>query len=54
MPSKIREFPEGLTAEDTIRRLVGEQEVYSWPAVKAALDRVFEALDEDQEIDVSE
>ena len=53
MPAKIREFPEGLTAEDTMRKLIGEQDVYSAPAMKTALDRVFEMLDEDQEIDVS-
>ncbi|PNY26862.1 uncharacterized protein TCAP_03220 [Tolypocladium capitatum] len=51
MLTKVRELPEGMTAEDTIRRLVGEREVFSGPAVKTALGRLFEIIDEDPEID---
>lgn len=52
MLAKVRDLPEGLTAEDTMRRLVGEREVFSGPAVKSALARLFEFIDEDPEIDV--
>ncbi|KAK3172948.1 hypothetical protein OEA41_006274 [Lepraria neglecta] len=51
MLTRIRELPEGMTAEDTIRRMVGREEMFSRPAVKSALDRLFEILDEDPEID---
>ena len=52
MMSKIRDLPEGLTAEDTMRRLVGGKEMFKGPAVKSTLERIFEILDDDPEIDV--
>ncbi|KAF4470999.1 ef-hand calcium-binding domain-containing [Fusarium albosuccineum] len=48
---KIRDFPEGLTPEDTIRRLLGEEEMFTAKAVHAALDRLHEIIDQDPEID---
>lgn len=53
MLSKLREFPEGLTAEDTMRRLVGDQQTFSAPAVRSTLDRLIKVLDEDPEITAS-
>lgn len=52
MVSKIRKFPVGLTAEDTIRRLIGEEEVFSSRAVTTSMDRIFKILDENPQIDV--
>lgn len=53
MVNKIRDMPEGMSPEDTIRKLIGEKDMYDAPAVKGALDRLMEILDEDPEIDVS-
>lgn len=54
MVDKVRDLPEGMTAEDTMRALVGdEEEFYSAPAVNKAIRRLFELVDEDPEIDVS-
>ncbi|KAF7556679.1 hypothetical protein G7Z17_g1247 [Cylindrodendrum hubeiense] len=51
MMNKIRDFPEGMSAEDTIRSLVGDKEMYTGPAVRSTLNRIFEILDEDPTID---
>ncbi len=54
MMDKIRELPAGVTAEDTMRQLVGEDgELFTAPAVKKAMDRLLKIMDEDPEIDVS-
>lgn len=53
MMSKLREFPEGLTAEDTMRRLVGDQGTFSAPAVRNTLTRLISILDDDPNITVS-
>lgn len=52
MVTKIREFPAGLTAEDTIRKLVSEDVMSKLEAVQSTLDRIFGILDEDPSIDV--
>lgn len=49
---KIREFPDGVTAEDAIRELTGGDVVYNAGAVRCTLDRLFKIIDEDPEIDV--
>ena len=53
MLSKIRHLPKGATPEDTMRRLVGEQQPFTARAVKCTLDRLFKVLEDDPEIDVS-
>jgi hypothetical protein len=50
--TKIRHIPEGLSAEDTMRLLIGDEDVFSAPAVKSTMDRLIEILDEDHEIEV--
>ena len=50
---KIRSIPEGTSAEETMRLLVGDQEAFTGPAVKETMARLFQILDEDPEIDVS-
>lgn len=52
MVTKIREFPAGLTAEDTIRKLVSEEVMSKLEAVQSTLDRIFKILDDDPSIDV--
>lgn len=52
MITKIRDFPAGLSAEDTIRRLVSEESMSSKQAVMATMDRMIKVLDEDPSIDV--
>lgn len=52
MLTKIRDFPEGMSAEDTMRQLLGEQEMFSNNAVNKSMDRLFKIIDEDPEIDV--
>ncbi|RYP44956.1 hypothetical protein DL768_008641 [Monosporascus sp. mg162] len=49
--SRIRELPQGITPEDTIRSLVKEQQPYSPRTLQSALDRLFQIMDEDPEID---
>lgn len=49
---KIRDFPKGMTPEDTIRKLLGEENMFSFDAVHGALDRLHEIIDQDPEIDV--
>jgi predicted esterase len=51
MLARIREFPEGMSAEDTMRQLVGEKEMFSANAVHSCIDRLFKMLEEDPEID---
>ncbi|KAK7431024.1 hypothetical protein QQZ08_002554 [Neonectria magnoliae] len=48
---KIRNFPEGMTPEDAIRRLLGEEEMFTGDAVRGALSRLLETIDADPEID---
>ncbi|KAM5349408.1 hypothetical protein ACJ41O_005913 [Fusarium nematophilum] len=48
---KIREFPEGMTPEDAIRRLLGEDEMFTGEAARAALNRLLKIIDADPEID---
>lgn len=50
--TKIREIPEGFSPEETMRMLVGDQDIYSGPAVKSTMDRLLKILDEDHEIEV--
>lgn len=52
MLTKIRDFPEGMSAEDTMRQLLGEAESFSTHAVQKAMDRLLKIIDEDPEIDV--
>lgn len=52
MMVKIRDFPKGLTPEDTIRKLLGEDELFPADAVHDALNRLHEIIDQDPEIDV--
>ena len=51
---KVRHVPEGLSAEDTMRQLIGEQDVFSGPAVMSTVDRLLAMLDEDHEIEVND
>lgn len=54
MIDKIRELPEGMTAEDTMRQLVGDDgKMFTAPAVKNTMESMLKVLDEDPEIDVS-
>jgi hypothetical protein len=53
MLSKIREMPQESTPEETIRKLIGNLQSFSGHAVKSALDRLFDILEQDPEIDVS-
>lgn len=50
--SKVRDLPQGLTAEDTMRSLVGDQASWTVAAVRTTLDRLFDIVDSDPEIDV--
>lgn len=52
MLTKIRDFPEGMSAEDTMRQLLSEAESFSSNAVNKAMDRLLKIIDEDPEIDV--
>lgn len=52
MITKIRDFPAGLSPEDTIRRLVSEESLSTKQAVRETLDRMVQILDEDPSIDV--
>ncbi|RKU40520.1 hypothetical protein DL546_002270 [Coniochaeta pulveracea] len=51
MMNKIREMPQESTPEETIRKLIGNLESFSGRAVRSALDRLFEILEQDPEID---
>lgn len=50
---KIREMPDGLSAEEAMRSLLGEEESYTAPAVISTLGRLIEIIDADPEIEVS-
>lgn len=52
MITKVRDFPAGLSAEDTIRRLVSKESMSSKQAVRETMDRMIKVLDEDPSIDV--
>lgn len=51
---KIREFPDGVTAEDAIRDLIGGEAVYNADAIREGVGRILKMIDEDPEIEVSE
>lgn len=51
--NKIRTMPAGQTAEDTMRNLMGDQELFAGKSVKVTMDRLFEIIDNDPEITVS-
>ncbi|KAH7254805.1 hypothetical protein FSOLCH5_011219 [Fusarium solani] len=48
---KIRDFPKGMNPEDTIRKLLGEKDLFSFDAAHGALARLHEIIDQDPEID---
>ncbi|QUC19145.1 uncharacterized protein UV8b_03386 [Ustilaginoidea virens] len=48
--SKLREFPDGISPEDTMRRLVADLEGGAQQSVQACLDRLIETLDADPDI----
>ncbi len=52
MLTKIRDFPEGMSAEDTMRQLLQEAEAFSNKAVLNCMDRLMKIIDEDPEIEV--
>lgn len=52
MVEKIRDFPEGLSAEDTMRRLTGGNDFGLGAGLQGSLERLFEIIDADPEIDV--
>jgi hypothetical protein len=51
--SKIRDMPKESTPEDTIRSLIGDMNSFGVEALRSTLDRLFEILEQDPEIDVS-
>lgn len=53
MLSKIRDMPQKSTPEDTIRKLIGDMESFGAHAVRSTLDRLFEILEQNPDIDVS-
>lgn len=52
MITKIRNFPAGLSPEDTIRKLLSEESMSTKQAVRTTVDRMIQVLDEDPSIDV--
>ncbi|KAG6097869.1 hypothetical protein E4U31_004889 [Claviceps sp. LM219 group G6] len=48
--SRLREIPQGMTAEDAMRRLVGDKPSFKATAIQNTLDRLMIILDEDPEI----
>ncbi|KAG6049141.1 hypothetical protein E4U17_006919 [Claviceps sp. LM77 group G4] len=48
--SRLREIPQGTTAEDAMRRLVGDRSSFKATAIQDTLDRLMMILDEDPEI----
>jgi hypothetical protein len=50
---RIRDFPEGVSAEDTMRQLLGEESPYVRKSVESALDALFETIENDPEIEAS-
>jgi hypothetical protein len=53
MVTKIREMPVGVSAEDTIRKMINEDELASLDAIRSTLDSIFKIIDDDPSIDVS-
>lgn len=51
MLSKIRDMPQKSTPEDTIRKLIGDMESFGAHAVRSTLDRLFEILEQNPDID---
>ncbi|QPH02661.1 hypothetical protein C2857_006875 [Epichloe festucae Fl1] len=49
LPAKLREFPAGATAEDTLRKFLGIQRFSAQP-IKSTLGRLIQLLDDDPEI----
>ncbi len=49
---KIRDFPEGKTAEDTMRLLMGEEPAETVHSITNALQGLIDIIDEDPEIEV--
>ncbi|KAF4124438.1 Serine hydrolase (FSH1) [Geosmithia morbida] len=49
--TKIRDIPQGLTAEDSLRKLVGDSPLFTPKALKASLDELIGKIDEDPEVD---
>lgn len=49
---KIRNFPEGLSPEDTLRRLTKDDDLCDSHVIISAVDRLLEIIDSDPEIDV--
>ncbi|KAJ5825487.1 serine hydrolase FSH [Penicillium riverlandense] len=47
----LRGFPSGVSAEDTIRKLIKEEEMPRLQAVQSTVDRIFKIIDEDPSID---
>lgn len=52
MLSRLRDIPQGMTAEDAMRRLVGDKPSFQATAIQNTLDRLMMILDEDPEITV--
>jgi hypothetical protein len=52
MVTKIREMPVGVSAEDTIRKMINEDELASLDAIRSTLDSIFKLIDDDPSIDV--
>ncbi|KAG5953603.1 hypothetical protein E4U53_004559 [Claviceps sorghi] len=48
--SKLRDIPEGVTAEDAMRRLMGDKQTFNASAVRKTLNRLMEILDSDHSI----
>lgn len=49
---RIRDFPEGPNAEETMRLMLGEQPAYAMTSVKEAIQRLLDMIDADPEIEV--
>ncbi len=50
---KIRDFPEGQTAEETMRLLMGSKPAETIDSVREAIEHLIKQIDEDPEIEVS-
>lgn len=50
---RIREFPEGTNAEDTMRVLVADQPAYALSSVEEAVQWLLDMIDADPEIEVA-
>jgi hypothetical protein len=54
MLEKIRSFPEGTSAEDTMRQLMGEDAGHTIDSVRKTLQELLDIIDADPEIEVSQ